>query len=138
MQAITPHLKNLQKKRIPCYEVGIDGEELIDVYFFGGEKAFMLNFDPQSKKLASITIMHKDLKTAQGIGTNSTAADILRVCPDTQFELFLMTGTDMCKSEKCGLSFDFDDVVCEYEPGMEVNGKPVRTSLKPIRMYIKM
>lgn len=128
------YLKNFQKKKAPVYHIGLDGENLVDYYFLDGGMAFYLHV--VNAKIIRIYVLHPGFKTADGIGIGSTAAEIIKACPDMVFEFMMMTGADFAKSAKCGLNFDFEESICDYPDGQGVNGKPVRTSIKPVRMYI--
>ena len=137
LSSISGYLKTFQLRQMPSYELGFDGEEMMDVYFFKGEMAFALMFNEENRLLSSIIVLHKDLKTSNGIGVGSTASEIIKACPDTEFLMNLMMGTEYCESKNCGFTFEFSESVCDYDNGEDMPGKPVRTSVSPVRMYLK-
>lgn len=129
------HLSNFEKKKVPAYKLGVDGEGAMEVYYFEGKMAFHLT--EYKNKISSIYILNQAFKSANGIGLGSTAGEIIKACPDIEFTMNLMSGGDFADSKKCGYFFEFDESVCDYNNGEMEPGIPVRKNLKPVRMRIQ-
>jgi hypothetical protein len=123
----------LTKKMMVASYFGFDGEGDIGVYYLDKEMVFAFMDDLGDHRIRFIVVVHKNLKTVNGLGTQSTVKDFLKIYPNMTVVENLMSGGEIFQEKTHNWDFIFNTKlgaeIGEY-PSAGDASMPKRTDIK--------
>jgi len=100
-------LTGLNKKEVPVYQFGFDGEEPVPSYYFRDTLVLALIPKYNSDTLRFIIAAHKNFRTANGLSTKSSVKDLVEKYPDLKVNMNMMNGWEYISDDENNYDFAF-------------------------------